>query len=77
MPPGKTVWEADAEGTYPMSLGLAADRGNFKKVAGMPPLTELCQSLLGGGVEAVEAIAFPVFGLILAAAIGAAWFALH
>jgi hypothetical protein len=29
-------------------------------VAGGPPLDELCQALLGGGVEAVEAIAFPV-----------------
>lgn len=60
LPPGKTVWEADPEGAYPLTQGLSPDRGSIKKVAGGPPLAELCQALLGGGVEVVEAIAFPV-----------------
>jgi hypothetical protein len=57
---GKTVWEADAKGTYEVVSGLGADRVSIREAAGMPPLSALCRSLLAGGVEAVEAIAFPV-----------------
>jgi hypothetical protein len=60
LPAGKTVWEADAKGTYEVVKGLGADRGSIREAAGMPPLSSLCRSLLSGRVEAVEAIAFPV-----------------
>ena len=60
LPAGETVWEADAKGTYAVVKGLGADRGSIREARGVPPLSGLCRSLLGGGVEAVEAIAFPV-----------------
>ena len=63
LPAGETVWEADARGTYAVAKGLGADRGSrgsIKEAAGVPRLSGLCRSLLGGGVEAVEAMAFPV-----------------
>jgi hypothetical protein len=31
-----------------------------RRVPGTPPLAALCRALASGGVEAVEAIAFPV-----------------
>jgi hypothetical protein len=54
------VWEADAGGTCEVVKGLGADRGSLREAAGVPPLSALCRGLRGGGVEAVEAIAFPV-----------------
>jgi hypothetical protein len=60
LPAGKTVWEADARGTYALELGLRPDRGKVREVPGTPPLGALCRALTAGGVEAVEAIAFPV-----------------
>ena len=57
---GKTVWEADSTATYAVVPGLGADRGSIKEATGVPPLTGLCRGLRGGGVEVVEAIAFPV-----------------
>jgi hypothetical protein len=62
-PPGGTVWQADAIGSYAVLGGVALDRGErgtAGKVGGGPPLAALCRALLGDGVEAVEAIAFPV-----------------
>jgi hypothetical protein len=58
---GKSVWEADTKGTYAVTPGLGADRGSsIREAAGVPPLSGLCRALRAGGVEAVEAIAFPV-----------------
>jgi hypothetical protein len=53
------VWQADPLGTYPVKAGVA-DRGRLWKDASGPPLAELCQALRVVGVEAVEAVAFPV-----------------
>jgi hypothetical protein len=52
------VWQADVNGTYPVVQGHA-DR-NVQPAVGVPPLARLCQELQSGGVEAAEAIAFPV-----------------
>jgi hypothetical protein len=60
LPAGKVVWQADPKGTYAALAGLSADRASVKEAVGVPPLARLCRSLLGGGVEAVEVIAFPV-----------------
>ena len=60
LPAGKMVWEADCTGTYAMVLGQLTDRGSIKERAGVPPLSGLCRGLRVGGVEVVEAIAFPV-----------------
>jgi tRNA A-37 threonylcarbamoyl transferase component Bud32 len=60
LPAGKTVWEADARGVYPVSGGLRPDRGKVRPVPGEPPLADLCRAARAGGVEVVEAIAFPV-----------------
>lgn len=64
LPPGKTVWEADSDELYQVNQ-LQADRNaarfRIEEVPGVPPLMSLCRSLKDGGVEAVEAIAFPVF----------------
>jgi serine/threonine protein kinase len=53
------VWRADAAGTYAAVNGQPDER-TVKPALGMPPLERLCQELQSGGVEAVEAIAFPV-----------------
>jgi serine/threonine protein kinase len=60
LPAGKTVWEADARGTYEVVKGLGADRGSIREAPGVPPLSGLCRGLRGGGVETVEAKGFPV-----------------
>jgi hypothetical protein len=60
LPAGKTVWEADAQGAYPLRLGVPVDRSSVKELAGVPPLARLCRALTVGGVEVVEAVAFPV-----------------
>jgi serine/threonine protein kinase len=60
LPPGKAVWQADDAAAYAVLPGLGADRGTIKEAPGVPPLAGLCRALKGGGVEAVEAIAFPV-----------------
>jgi serine/threonine protein kinase len=52
------VWQADENGTYPMIKGQT--KRSVKPPVGVPPLAQLCQELKSGGVEAVEAIAFPV-----------------
>jgi hypothetical protein len=54
------VWVADARGTYPCGKGSAVDRGTVEDWPGMPPLTPVCRALRAGGVEQVEALAFPV-----------------
>jgi hypothetical protein len=59
-PAGKVVWQADPEGTYMALAGLKGDRASVKEAVGVPPLSRLSRSLLGGGVETVEVIAFPV-----------------
>jgi hypothetical protein len=60
LPAGKAVWEADAQETYEVVKGLGADRGTLRVAPGVPPLSRLCWAVRGGGVEEVEAIAFPV-----------------
>jgi hypothetical protein len=60
LPAGQTVWEADAKGAYAYVLGVGADRAVLRQGPGTPPLAALCQALFGDGVEAVEAVAFPV-----------------
>jgi hypothetical protein len=60
LPAGKVVWRADPKGTYAGLAGERPDRASVKEGVGVPPLASLCRALLGGGVEAVEAIAFPV-----------------
>jgi hypothetical protein len=60
LPAGKTVWQADPEGTYAWVPGVGLDRGVLKALPGVPPLGALCRRLRAGGVEAVEAVAFPV-----------------
>jgi hypothetical protein len=61
LPAGQTVWEANAEGAYPAVLGLGVDRHRkIREAPGVPPLARLCHALEAGGVETVEAIAFPV-----------------
>lgn len=60
LPPGKTAWQADAAAAYAVVPGLGADRGSIKESPGVPPLAGLCRALKSGGVDAVEAIAFPV-----------------
>jgi hypothetical protein len=57
---GETVWQADPAGCYAVLPGAGVDRGGMKPAPGLPPLVALCRALAGGGVEAVEAIAFPV-----------------
>jgi serine/threonine-protein kinase len=59
-PAGRTVWQADALGTYGWVPGVGLDRSLPKVLAGVPPLGALCRKLTAGGVEAVEALAFPV-----------------
>lgn len=60
LPPVQTVWQADAAGAYAVVPGQGADRGTIREAAGVPPLSGLCRALQSGGVEAVEAMAFPV-----------------
>lgn len=67
LPAGKMVWVADPAGVYPVVPGLGPERGqrsrgSLRPAAGVPPLSRLCRSFLRGGVEAVEAVAFPVEG---------------
>jgi hypothetical protein len=62
LPPGKTVWEADHAGAYAVVPGLGADRGSIREAAGAPPVRPLLERLREGGVQAVEAVAFPVLG---------------
>jgi hypothetical protein len=40
--------------------GVGADRGKPREALGAPPLAALCRALKVGGVEVVEAFAFPV-----------------
>lgn len=60
LPAGQTVWEAGAQAAYAAVPGLSADRASLKEPPGVHSLVALCRSLLRDGVEAVEAIAFPV-----------------
>jgi hypothetical protein len=60
LPAGRTVWWADATGCYPVVSGVGPDRSPVRKTPGKPPLREVCEALLGGGMEVAEAIAFPV-----------------
>jgi len=61
-------------------VGLIATQGGVATRIGLAllwPLGPLAFVITVAGLLVVAAIAFPVFGLILAAAIGAAWFALR
>jgi serine/threonine protein kinase/DNA-binding beta-propeller fold protein YncE len=60
LPAGRTVWQADARGSYAWVPGVGLDRSTLKVQPGVPPLAALCRKLAAGGVEAVEAVAFPV-----------------
>jgi serine/threonine protein kinase len=55
------VWQANGVGTHRVVKGQAQER-SVQPAVGVPPLGRLCQELKSGGVEAVEAIAFPVVG---------------
>ena len=73
------MWMADV---YVMGVvvGLIATQGGVATRIGLAllwPLGPLAFVITVAGLLVVAAIAFPVFGLILAAAIGAAWFALR
>lgn len=58
-PPGRTVWQADGEGAYSVVVGMESNNRQIRSTEGAF-IGELCQKLLGGGVECVEALAFPV-----------------
>ena len=61
-------------------VGLIATQGGVATRIGLAllwPLGPLAFVITVAGLLVVAAIAFPVFGLILAAAIGALWFALR
>jgi hypothetical protein len=55
------VWRSNGETLDPVQQGDVRERGSEVELEGQPPLLQLCRWARGEGVEAVEAICFPVY----------------
>ncbi len=61
LPPAPGVWRSDGGTLDAMELGGIRLRGRVVPLEGQPPLLRLCGWAKGPGIDAVEALAFPVY----------------